>query len=61
VTVPPVGALRRVGEGRLRRKAERELGPKFDIKGFHDLPIGSGSLPLSIPEREVDGWIAARK
>lgn len=45
----------------LRRKAERELGPKFDIKGFHDLLIGSGSLPLSILEREVDGWIAARK
>jgi uncharacterized protein (DUF885 family) len=45
----------------LRRKAERELGPKFDIKAFHDLLIGSGSLPLSILEREVDGWIEARK
>lgn len=45
----------------LRRKAERELGPKFDIKGFHDLLIGSGSLPLSILERQVDDWIAARK
>jgi uncharacterized protein (DUF885 family) len=45
----------------LRHKAERELGPKFDIKGFHDLLIGSGSLPLSILERQVDGWIAARK
>ncbi|HEX8239626.1 MAG TPA: DUF885 domain-containing protein [Allosphingosinicella sp.] len=45
----------------LRRKAERQLGPKFDIKAFHDLLIGSGSLPLSILEREVDGWIAARK
>ncbi len=45
----------------LRRKAERELGPKFDIKAFHDLLIGSGSLPLSILEREVEGWIAARK
>jgi uncharacterized protein (DUF885 family) len=45
----------------LRRKAERELGSKFDIKGFHDLLIGSGSLPLSILERQVDAWIAARK
>ena len=45
----------------LRRKAERELGPKFDIRGFHDLLIGSGSLPLSILERQVDGWIAARR
>ncbi|MEG3149924.1 DUF885 domain-containing protein [Sphingomonas sp. ZT3P38] len=45
----------------LRRKAERELGPKFDIRGFHDLLIGSGSLPLPILERQVDGWIAARR
>lgn len=45
----------------LRRKAERELGPKFDIRGFHDLLIGSGSLPLSILERQVDAWIAGRK
>jgi uncharacterized protein (DUF885 family) len=45
----------------LRRKAERELGPKFDIRAFHDLLIGSGSLPLSILERSVDEWIAARK
>ncbi|NNM77469.1 DUF885 domain-containing protein [Sphingomonas sp. ID1715] len=45
----------------MRRKAERELGPKFDIKGFHDLLIGSGSLPLSIMERQVDEWIAARR
>ena len=45
----------------LRRKAERELGPKFDIKAFHDLLIGSGSLPLSILERQVDAWIAAHK
>jgi uncharacterized protein (DUF885 family) len=45
----------------LRHKAEQALGAKFDIKGFHDLLIGSGSLPLSILERQVDGWIAARK
>jgi uncharacterized protein (DUF885 family) len=45
----------------LRRKAERELGPKFDIKAFHDLLIGSGSLPLSILERSVEEWIEARK
>ncbi|HEX8469243.1 MAG TPA: DUF885 domain-containing protein [Allosphingosinicella sp.] len=44
----------------LRRKAERALGPKFDIKAFHDLLIGSGSLPLSILEREVEAWISER-
>ncbi|MDP3907709.1 DUF885 family protein [Novosphingobium sp.] len=42
----------------LRRKAEAALGAKFDIKGFHDLLIASGSQPLSILERRVDDWIA---
>ncbi len=41
----------------LRQKAEQALGPKFDIKGFHDLLIASGSQPLSILERRVDDWI----
>ena len=42
----------------LRRKAESTLGAKFDIKGFHDLLIASGSQPLSILERRVNEWIA---
>ena len=45
----------------LRQRAEQQLGPKFDIKGFHDLLIASGSQPLSILERRVDEWIAAKK
>ena len=45
----------------LRRKAERDLGAKFDLRGFHDLLIGSGSLPLPVLERQVDRWIAARR
>ncbi len=45
----------------LRRRAEASLGPKFDIKGFHDLLIASGSQPLPILERRVDDWIAAMK
>ena len=45
----------------LRRKAEASMGAKFDIKGFHDLLIASGSQPLSILERRVDDWIARTK
>ncbi len=44
----------------VRRKAEATLGPKFDIKGFHDLLIASGSQPLSVLERRVNDWLAAR-
>lgn len=42
----------------LRQRAEQKLGDRFDIKGFHDLLIASGSQPLSILERRVDDWIA---
>ena len=45
----------------LRRKAEAELGGKFDIKGFHDAVLGGGALPLNLLERRVDQWIAKVK
>ena len=46
---------------RLRRKAEAELGDKFDIKDFHAQVLMTGSLPLAILEKKVDAWIAAKK
>ena len=44
---------------RLRRKAESALGPKFDIRAFHEQVLGSGALPLPVLEAKIDGWIAA--
>ncbi|XOV93083.1 MAG: DUF885 family protein [Bacteroidota bacterium] len=41
----------------LRKKAEEVLGERFDIKGFHDTILLTGSVPLSILEEEVDAWI----
>jgi uncharacterized protein (DUF885 family) len=46
---------------RLRRKAEAKLGPKFDIRAFHEQVLGSGALPLPILEAKIDRWIAAEK
>jgi uncharacterized protein (DUF885 family) len=46
---------------RLRGEAEKALGPKFDIKAFHDLVVGGGSLPLPVLEVRVRTWIAAQK
>ncbi|WP_294121550.1 DUF885 domain-containing protein [Sphingomonas sp.] len=46
---------------RLRRKAEAELGKKFDIREFHAQVLMTGSLPLAILERKIDAWIAAKK
>lgn len=45
----------------LRKKAETELGAKFDIRGFHDAVLGGGAMPLDLLEKRVDLWIAATK
>ncbi len=45
----------------LRHRAEAQLGAKFDIRGFHDLLVGSGSMPLSVLEQRVNDWISARR
>lgn len=46
---------------RLRRRAEAELGAKFDIRAFHDQVLGSGALPLPILEAKIDAWIMASR
>jgi uncharacterized protein (DUF885 family) len=45
----------------LREHAKKELGDKFDIRGFHDEVVGGGPLPLDVLSSAVDGWIAAQK
>ena len=45
----------------LRAMAEKELGPKFTMAGFHDTVLGGGAMPLPILEERVKRWIAAVK
>ncbi len=45
----------------LRARAERELGPKFDIREFNDAVLDIGAVPLTVLEARMDAWIAARK
>jgi len=45
----------------LKQKAQTALGPKFDIKAFHDEILDSGALPLDVLEQRVDAWIATQK
>jgi uncharacterized protein (DUF885 family) len=46
---------------RLRAKAQRELGSKFDMRDFHAQVLMTGALPMAILERKIDAWIAAKK
>ena len=43
----------------LRAKAEKALGPKFDIRHFHDTILQIGSVPLPVLEQRIDQFIAA--
>ena len=43
----------------LRARAEKALGPKFDVRDFHAVVIDNGSMPLRVLEKLLDDWIAA--
>jgi uncharacterized protein (DUF885 family) len=46
---------------RLREKAQAELGPKFDIKAFHDRVLEDGGVTLAMLGAKIDEWIAETK
>jgi uncharacterized protein (DUF885 family) len=45
---------------RLRAEAQGILGDRFDIRGFHDTVLGSGSLPLTVLAELVHAWATAQ-
>ena len=45
----------------LRKRAEKALGKKFDVKAFHDEVLKDGAIPLDVLEAKIDRWIASRK
>ncbi len=43
----------------LRREAEERLRERFDIRAFHDVVLGAGSIPLTVLDERVRAWLAA--
>ena len=64
IAIPSQALAYKVGQltiSRLRAKAEKALGPRFDIRGFHAQVLMTGALPMAVLEKKIDDWIAARQ
>jgi uncharacterized protein (DUF885 family) len=45
----------------LREKAKSALGPRFDLRRFHNAVLDHGALPLTVLETSIDEWIASEQ
>jgi uncharacterized protein (DUF885 family) len=45
----------------LRDRAEKALGPKFDLRAFHDQVVDSGALPLDVLDARITAWIQSQQ
>ena len=42
----------------LRERAEKALGPRFDVRRFHDAVLANGAVTLDVLEEQIDAFIA---
>jgi uncharacterized protein (DUF885 family) len=64
IAIPGQALAYKIGQlkiSELRARAEKALGPRFDIRDFHAQVLMTGALPLAVLEKKIDDWIAARK
>ncbi|MDY7233330.1 DUF885 domain-containing protein [Hyalangium rubrum] len=64
IAIPSQALAYKVGQlkiSELRARAEKTLGPAFDIKAFHRQVLEDGALPLKVLESKVDRWLVARQ
>lgn len=45
----------------LRARATKALGPKFDLRAWHDHLLACGAVPLGVLEKRMDAWVAAQR
>jgi uncharacterized protein (DUF885 family) len=46
---------------RLKAKAQAALGDRFDPREFHAQVLMTGALPMTVLEKKIDDWIAAKR
>ena len=64
IAIPGQALAYKIGQlkiSELRARAEQALGPRFDIRDFHEQVLMSGALPLAILETKIDRWIASKR
>ena len=44
---------------KLRDEAKRRLGPRFEIKAFHDAVLGNGAVSLPVLREQIEAYIVA--
>jgi prolyl oligopeptidase len=45
----------------LRARAEKKLGPRFDVRSFHDAVLENAALPLDVLESTMENWLEGRQ
>jgi len=64
IAIPGQALAYKIGQmkiSELRARAEKALGPRFDLREFHAQVLMTGALPLAVLEKKIDDWIAAKK
>jgi len=64
ISVPGQATAYMIGKRKieeLRTRAEQQLGPKFDVRHFHDAVLGQGAVPLDALDAQINAWIASEK
>ena len=62
IAMPGQALAYKIGALRIRaarERAQKALGPKFDVRKFHEQVLMSGALPMEVLDAKIDNWIAA--